>query len=94
MFQALDAARASRFDGTTVEILDDCLRYRRDDDRTLVVPLEYLYGENQVVIYAPSIRRWELPHALEAIGSIERGEILRELSDALTVLGVKHRVEG
>jgi len=93
VFQALDATRASRLDGVSVEILDDYLRYCRDD-RVLIVPLEYLYGENLVLIYAPSIGRWELPHALEAIGTIERGEILGELSDALTVLGVKHRVEG
>ncbi len=95
MFQAIDEATARHHDGTSVEILDDALRYRRGD-RTLLVPLEYLYddGESLLVIYAPSVRRWELPHAFEAIGSIERGEILAEVSAALTVLGVKHRVEG
>jgi hypothetical protein len=92
LFEAFDATTARNPAGTTVEIVDEGLRYR-SEGRSLFVPLEYLYGENEVVIYGPSIRAWEVPDALDAIGTIERVGIVAELSAALTVLGVKHRVE-
>jgi hypothetical protein len=92
MFEAMGDRIARSSNGTLVEVLDDALRYRVGD-RTLIAPIEYVFPESLVVLYAPSIRTWEVPDALEAIGSIEREKILADLSAALTVLGVKHRIE-
>jgi hypothetical protein len=92
MFQALDDRTARRHDGVCVEVLDDGVRYRVGD-RVLLVPVEYVYDDEAVlVLYGPALGTWEVPHALEAIGTIERVQILAEISEALTVLGVKHRV--
>jgi len=93
LFEALDATTARDSCGTTVEIVDEGLRYQ-SAGRVLFVPLEYLYGENEVVIYGPAIRTWEVPDALEAIATIERTQILAQIAEALDALGVKYRIEG
>jgi hypothetical protein len=93
LFEAVDATTARDHCGVAVDLVEERLRYR-NAERTLFVPLEYLYGEEEVVIYASSIRTWEVPNALEAIGSIERVQILGHIAAALDVLGVKFRIEG
>jgi hypothetical protein len=91
VFTAFDSDTARDEAGGTVRLLDDGLFYERGD-RTLTIPIEVLYDEGIALIYAASIRAWDVPHR-EAIGSIEREGILSEVAEALAALGVKFRIE-
>jgi hypothetical protein len=78
-------------DGVRVQVGEGFVRYVRGG-RKLTVPIEYVYGEDGILIYESTIRAWDTPQGGELIGSIERHQILKEIGEALAVLGVKHRI--
>ncbi len=82
---------AFRSDGVRVQLGEGFVRYLRRG-RVLTVPFEYVYDEDGILLYGSSIRAWDTPQGGELIGSIERHQILKEIGEGLTVLGVKHRI--
>jgi hypothetical protein len=91
LFSPIDDYTARDQRGVVVRLTDEGVCYVQRD-RTLTVPVEYLYGEGTVLLYESSLREWDLPHRGEPIGSIERQQILGQIGEALDALGVKHRV--
>lgn len=91
MFTRIDSARARDDRGVGVRLEGAGLRYECED-RVLTIPLEYRPEDRHVVIYESSVRAWDTPASGEIIHSVQRRDILRDVSEALGALGVAHRI--
>lgn len=91
MFTRIDASRARDDRGVGVRLEAGDLRYECEG-RVLTIPLEYHPEERRVVIYESSVRAWDTPGSGEIIHSVQRRDILRDVSEALGALGVAHRI--
>jgi len=92
VFSAVDEYCARGPQGVELRIEDGYLSYRRGE-RSTRIEYEFLLNERELVVHESAIRTWETSAGGGIIGSIERQELLRDVSAALAVLGVKHRFE-
>jgi len=92
VFIAVDEYCARGPQGVEVRVEDGYLDYR-SGERSTRIEYEFLLNERELVIHESTIRIWDTPSGAGLIGSIERQALVRDLSAALSVLGVKHRLE-
>lgn len=66
-----------------------------EGDKTLTVEIEggqNEKGEIEWDIYSSTMRGWLPPHQLEPFSYEDKQRILRNISDSLTLLGMKHQM--
>ena len=64
-----------------------------EGDLEIVVPGEMLTGESELLVSVSTIRNWDKPHDAEVISPARRDQIISNIGEALTHMGVRYEFD-